>query len=146
MNKEQIKSAFSQIKSAAGQDEKLTAQIMARIDAERKSFIPVSALKNLAKFFCFYLLASLALYFAVMLFLPTPGSVGAADVSSEAWVGQIAEGWQLFITSERLINSFINGCFNLFFKLSFLAFFFAAALMKANDSDSCRKGEKLCAD
>ena len=146
MKKEQIREAFSEMNSIAGADEQLQAQILARVNQANASSVPTQALKNLIRYFFLYVLTGLVIYFLVSALLPMPVDAGLTGISSESDYEQILHGWQIFVGSERLINSFIDGCFKIFFKISTLAFVFAAALMKADEADSSSKGEKLCAD
>lgn len=146
MKKNQIENAFAQIKNCAGKDEKLQRNILQQIEIDTQSKVPFNGLKRLTMYFLVYLLAGFFVNTIVVSLLPSPGIYELPELVQQSRVEQITDGLRLLSNSERLINLLIEGCFNLFFKISFLAFIFAAALMKVETSKASCKGEKLCVD
>lgn len=149
MNRNNIKGAFAHIKTEAGNDEKLQHRILERIKPSAMPGVPIEGLKKLCGYFLVYLLVAFILNFVVVALLPSLPPAEITELAEQEKIMQIAAGFELFNNSERLINLLVEGCFKLFFKISFLAFIFAAALVKADNSETSEtsgKGEKLCAD
>ncbi|MEW6710476.1 MAG: hypothetical protein AB1403_11690 [Candidatus Riflebacteria bacterium] len=141
MKKDEAKNAFVEIETLAGNNESLRQSVFARTITRKAEKIPVTGLKQLFKFFLVYFLVSLSVYWLAGNLMPA--KTLPVECSFESELGQLASGLEWFFSSERLINSFVEGCFKLFFKISFLAFFLAAASLNAESSDS-GKGENLC--
>ena len=149
MKKNQIQSAFSHIKTVAGRDENLHRKILERIETGEKSAIPINGLEKLCLYFFIFLVIVLVAKIVVIAFLPSPTISQMPELVVQDKIQQIASGLKLLNESERLINLLVEGCFNLFFKIYFLAFVFAAALMKVENNQSREnspEGEKLCAN
>lgn len=145
MKKNELQAAFAQIRESSANDKQLHNSILERIENAEKSVIPLAGLKMLCRYFVVYLLVAYLLNLAVLSLLPAANIV-APDLMEQGKLEQIATGLELLQSSERLINLLIEGCFTLFFKISFLAFVFAAALMKAENAGLTTKGEASCAD
>ncbi|MFZ5953232.1 MAG: hypothetical protein ACOYXC_21185 [Candidatus Rifleibacteriota bacterium] len=141
MKRDNAKKSFVEMQTLAGNNESLRQSIFARTTAKTAEKIPFTGLKQLFKFFLVYFLVSLAVYWLAGYLMPA--KTLPVEYSYESELDQIAQGLEWFFSSERLINSFVEGCFKLFFKISFLAFFLAAASLNAESSDS-GKGENLC--
>lgn len=146
MNKKQLNSAFDHIKATAAEDRQLREAILGRVGQSASGAIPVQGLKRLCLYFVVYLLVAWSLSLVLGLALPTPDSTGDWSLETVDRYEQISVGLESINESARLINLLFEGCFKLFFKISLLAFIFAAALMKADTNDDASKGEISCAN
>lgn len=145
MRKEEIQKAFSEVQKLSANNLKLTTSIEKRLTDLHASVIPVKGLRSISFYFAAYMAFSFFLYLLITnLVVVQPQSVFPEELflnTSEA----ISAGVNGFFYSYGFINSFINGIFFLFFKISGLAFIFAAASMNAESSEM-KKGELSCAN
>ncbi len=146
MNKEQLSSAFKKINAMAAEDQKLREAILGRVGQSAIGAIPVQGLKRLCLYFVGYLLVAWFLYLVFGFLLPAPTPAEMLSLETVDQYEQIAAGLESLNESARLINLLFEGCFKLFFKISVMAFIFAAALMKADDNNAIGKGDISCAD
>lgn len=143
MRKGEIKNAFSEIKKLSCIDEKLTNSIKNRLNDAENTVIPINGLKTISMYFVAYMAIGLVIFLLASSLSSYQAANMSPEIAIENTLDMISANSNAFFNSYNWVNSFINGIFSLFFKISILAFVFAAASMNAESSETT-KGELSC--